>query len=230
MVSTRPKAELQTKPKVGLSGAGFRLIAGNSGGVRPATLPAMLDRQACERRVYRLAVLLTGNPNAATRVIEQVVDAQPDLRQLDSAHMDRLTVLRSREIRPARLVNDLVPDAIAAGLESLLPQQREAWVFSRVYQAPEREIARAMDCSVTATHRHLELADGRMAALRGPGGEDAAKVLLGYSMSLDIPGFYRTEQRRRRLSKTTIKAILIIGAVAALATVLYWWTRPLEGK
>ena len=55
----------------------------------------MLDREACERRVYRLAALLTGNPVAATRVIRAVVGAQPDLRALDDAHMDRLTVLRS---------------------------------------------------------------------------------------------------------------------------------------
>ena len=41
----------------------------------------MLDRAACERRVYRLATLLTGNPVAATKVITQVVDAQPDLRK-----------------------------------------------------------------------------------------------------------------------------------------------------
>src|SRR5262245_27370010 len=43
----------------------------------------MLDRESCERRVYRLATLLTGDPRAATAVIIRVVDAQPDLRRLD---------------------------------------------------------------------------------------------------------------------------------------------------
>ena len=47
----------------------------------------MLDRVSCERRVYRLAVMLTGNPTAATRVISEVVNSQPDLSTLDSAHM-----------------------------------------------------------------------------------------------------------------------------------------------
>src|SRR4051794_40768972 len=73
----------------------------------------MLDREGCERRVYRLATLLTGNPIAATQVIAQVVDAQPDLRQLDGAHMDRLTVLRSREINPSFLIHETVPAAVS---------------------------------------------------------------------------------------------------------------------
>ena len=60
-----------------------------------------MERPSCERRVYRLATLLTGDPVAATRVIESVVSAQPDLRRLDNAHLDRLTILRSREINPA---------------------------------------------------------------------------------------------------------------------------------
>src|SRR4030095_11058661 len=124
----------------------------------------MLDREACERRVYRLATLLTGNPIAATKVIAQVVDAQPDLRNLDSAHMDRLTVLRSREVKPAMLVHELAPPEMAEALANLTPQQREAWVFARVYHVPEREVARAMDCSVTATQRHLELAETALAA------------------------------------------------------------------
>ena len=76
----------------------------------------MLNREACERRVYRLATLLTGNPVAATRVIESVVDAQPDLRRLDNTHMDRLTVLRSRELTPGRLVVETVPPAAAEAL------------------------------------------------------------------------------------------------------------------
>jgi hypothetical protein len=67
----------------------------------------MADRESCERRVYRLATLLTGNPKLATGVITAVVDAQPDLRRLDSAHMDRLTVLRSREITTGRAAMQL---------------------------------------------------------------------------------------------------------------------------
>jgi len=191
----------------------------------------MLDREACERRVYRLATLLAGNPTAAAKVIAQVVDAQPDLRDLDSAHMDRLTVLRSREINPATLVHDLVPPRIAEALANLTPQQREAWVFARVYRSPEREMARAMDCSVTATMRHLDLADAAMsAALGAQEASSAASTLLSYSMSMDVPKFYRVERLRRRHARI---ALMWFGAAALallMAAAILWWARPFEGK
>jgi hypothetical protein len=86
-----------------------------------------MDRAACERRVYRLATLLSGDPRAAVRVIESVVDAQPDLRRLDAAHMDRLTVLRSREIRSTALAaGPGLPPRLGPLLAAIAPQQREA--------------------------------------------------------------------------------------------------------
>jgi len=172
----------------------------------------MRDREACERRVYRLAALLTGNPVAATRVIEAVVGAQPDLRALDNAHMDRLTVLRSREIASARLVGDTLPAAVATSLAALPPQQREAWVLSRVYELLPRETARAMDCSVTATARHLEQADALMGRALGGQTDQAAQALLSYALSLDVPAFYRQRQRRRR----RIRLILRIAGIVLL--------------
>jgi DNA-directed RNA polymerase specialized sigma24 family protein len=187
----------------------------------------MLDRNACERRVYRLATLLTGNPLAATKVIEQVVDAQPDLRGLDSAHMDRLTVLRSREIKAATLVSERISIATAEALASLTPQQREAWVLARVYHAPEREIARAMDCSLTATQRHLEIADEAMAQRLGADVESASAALLAFSLALDVPGFYRIEQRRRRHARLAMMIVIAAAAALIISAVLLWWGRPL---
>ena len=113
----------------------------------------MLNREACERRVYRLATLLTGNPVAATRVIESVVDAQPDLRRLDNTHMDRLTVLRSRELTPGRLVLETVPPAAAAALALLTSPQRAPWVFTHVSLLARRVPARGRHSPGTSTPR-----------------------------------------------------------------------------
>ena len=167
-----------------------------------------LDRSACERRVYRLATLLTGNPNAATKVIEAVVGAQPDLRRLDSDHLDRLTVLRSREVEPATIVSPDLPLALAEALASLPTQPREAWVLSRVYRLPERSMARSMDCSLTASHRHLVEASRVIAAATGGAAEQAAATLLAYSQGVGVPGFYRLGSRRRRLGRW-IKRVLV---------------------
>jgi hypothetical protein len=179
----------------------------------------MAEREACERRVYRLATLLTGNPVAATTVIGEVVDAQPDLRRLDSAHLDRLTVLRSREIPAATLVDDRVPGSIAAALAALSPQQREAWIFARVYRIDPREMARAMDCSVTATAAHLERAVSEFARRGGDPGE-AAETLLRYSLELDVPPFHRARMRRRRLQRRVVAAAVILAAAAAVVLVV----------
>lgn len=190
----------------------------------------MLDRAACERRVYRLAVLLTGDPVAATGVIAKVVGSQPDLAQLDSAHMDRLSVLRSREIRPAALVSDVVPPKTAEALAGLTAQQREAWVFARVYQTPPREMSRAMDCSSTAADRHLQLADAAMRRALGGDADAAAQRFREYSMTLDVPAFYREAQRRRRHMRLAVR--LAIAAVIALllGALAVWWSRPFDGR
>jgi hypothetical protein len=183
----------------------------------------MLKREACERRVYRLATLLTGDPVAATRVIEAVVDAQPDLRKLDNARMDRLTVLRSREITPATLVAEGVGPRVTTALSRLGFQHREAWVFTRVYQLTPREAARAMDCSVTAMNRHLQMADSAMRGALGDQVTDAAERLLRYTMSLDVPAFYRARKRRRRWLRGALWALagaVVIAALAVAGTIL----------
>ncbi|MGI9014595.1 MAG: hypothetical protein ACR2GY_10150 [Phycisphaerales bacterium] len=175
----------------------------------------MVDRASCERRVYRLAVLLSGNPNAAGAVIRSVLGAQPDLRKLDSSHLDRLTVLRSREVKPAAIMSDAVPLAVAAALAGLTAQQREAWVFHHVYRLPEREMAKAMDCSMHAISMHLQAAEEHMAkVLGGPQqAHSSAKALLAYTLSLDVPKFYRTAMRSaarmRRIMRWALIAIIV---------------------
>lgn len=177
-----------------------------------------MDRAACERRVYRLATLLTGNPKLATGVITAVVDAQPDVSRLDGPHMDRLTVLRSREIRSGVLhVAPDVPRGVSEALADLPEQQREAWVFARVYRMDLREMARAMDCSTSATAMHLQLADQVMAERLGvAAAAEAPAQLLAFTLDLDVPAFYRSARRTR---KTVKWIVILVGIIVILVAV-----------
>lgn len=182
-----------------------------------------MDRNACQRRVYRLATLLTGNPNSATRVISAVVDAQPDLESVDSAHLDRLTVLRSREIRAGTIADDRLPREAATVLASLDQQPREAWVFSRVYRMPPREGARAMDCSVRAFQMHLDSAD-RAVESRTDESDRLAQQIRAFQLQLDVPVFHRQQLARRRwirLSRRLIIAAVIVAMLIGGAIVLW---------
>lgn len=54
--------------------------------------------EACERRAWRLAALLSGDSVRAERIVAQALDAQPDPTLLPDARLDRLVILRAREI------------------------------------------------------------------------------------------------------------------------------------
>jgi hypothetical protein len=174
-----------------------------------------LLRHACERRVYRLALLLTGSPSAACTVTERVVAARPDLRVLDSAHMDRLTILRCRETPPAAIVDPDVPPRLAEAISSLRSQPREAWVLREVYALPLREISRAMDCSTTALRRHLEEAQAHVREALGAGAVEAPAALARFSGRLELPRLLRRRLRRRRQRRLLLLVIAV--ATAALA-------------
>lgn len=190
--------------------------------------PMKLNRAACERRAYRLATLLTGDPVAAMDVVEAMVRAQPDLRVLDTARLDRLTVLRSREITPGtpgRLPADVLGADAAGALDSLATQPREAWLLARTYGLSPRETARAMDCSVTATARHVERADDVMARMLG--GSDgpcrgvvgAIEALRVYSGSLALPPLYLARQRRRRRRRQLLAMVLLVATALAVMAI-----------
>ena len=185
----------------------------------------MLDRSACERRVYRLATVLTGDPSAALRVIEQVVGVQPDLRRLETSRLDRLTILRSREQRTRRLGAG-VPERLAAALSALTAQQREAWVLTFVYQVAEREAAKAMDCSVQAYEVHLKKAEGRMREA-GMHTKAAAMAVLRYSLELEVPGFYRENLKKRRRWRVAMISLVLLIGLAALATAVWVFAQIL---
>ncbi len=185
----------------------------------------MAERDACERRVYRLALLLTGDPDASERVVAAVVDAQPDLDRLDSAHLDRLTVLRARERRGRRRDHAAFPDRVGRALLRLPRQVREAWIFTRVYRTPDRAAAKATDCSVTALRRHVEQADRMMAKALGGDADAVAAQILQHSMRIDLPPGARARRAAHRRRRRLTKAGLGLAAVIALAGAAWWaWT------
>ncbi len=191
----------------------------------------MVQRDALERRIYRLALLLTGDRDGAVAVIDEVLRSRADLSALDSAHLDRLTVLRSREMRPDRrgavgaMVQDGVAAPVAAALDALAVQQREAWALHRVYCVPIRETSRAMDCSTAAVQRHLDAAEAAMVARLGfEGAEAAALELRAYSLTLDVPPFYRRRRTLRRRRRRALVVLLAIAAAGMGAAVYRWAT------
>ncbi len=190
-----------------------------------------LQRRGIERRVHRLATLLTGDPGRAAAVVDAVLDAQPDPRRLDSARLDRLTILRCRELarsngvgEGATLVAEGVPTRLTEALGRMPAQQREAWVLTRVYRLPERESARAMDCSVTALRRHVERADGRVATAFGapkeaPAGvESALEALRRWTSHQELPD----DWIRRRRGREQRSRIGLLVAIAAGILALLW--------
>lgn len=181
-----------------------------------------MERSACERRVYRLATLLTGSPRAAVAIVESVVDAQPDLGALDSAHLDRLTVLRSRESAAAALALDGAPRRLADALAELPFQAREAWIFRRLYRVEDREAARAMDCSVTAADRHLERADIELTETLGSEPDAAIEAFRRYTLTLDLPGPVRRRRRMRDRQRRALWLIVLAGVALGAIAGLLW--------
>lgn len=177
----------------------------------------VLDREACERRAYRLAVLLTGHRLAATRVIDAVTDAQPRPERLDGVRLDRLTVLHARELEPAMLVDAGLPPRAAAALADLPEQAREAWVLRRVFLEEERDAARAMDCSRSAHARHLEAADAAL-------GAEAARAFREWIVRIAVPSHFHQHRRVRRIVRRHGRRLLLVAVVvlAGAALVVAW--------
>jgi hypothetical protein len=189
----------------------------------------MVSRDALERRIFRLALLLTGREDGALRVLERVLGDNPDLRSVDGVHLDRMTILRSREVIGGRSVTDDgtmirgVPRTWSAAFWAMPEQSREAWVLTRVYKTPARTMARSMDCSTTATARHLERADADLHDAMGAGMDAFIDTVLEFSMQADVPPVYReriVSRRRRRQRLIVIVALIGVVGMAVLVAVM----------
>ncbi len=88
---------------------------------------------------------------------------------------------------------------------------------------PIRETARAMDCSVTATQRHLARARGIMAQRLGGAAETAPPSVLTCSMALDVPALFREARCRRSARRRRLRAGALLLVVLAIIALVVWW-------
>lgn len=171
-----------------------------------------------EARVWRLAFLLTSDPDAAARLAARLPRLQPDFATLEPARLDRLVIQTARTMpRPAHTA-DRTPRHISTlqhALASLPPQQREAWVLSRVDTVDDLWMSRAMDCSKTAARSHLAAADAALHATLGDDLPTALDALRAQADAVDPAPLI--VEARAELRRSHRRRLAIAGLIAFLA-------------
>ncbi|MCC6659647.1 MAG: hypothetical protein IT437_02050 [Phycisphaerales bacterium] len=185
--------------------------------------------QGYERRIWRLAFLLTGDAERAAGVIETVLRDQPHPEGVDAGRLDRLIILHAREV-PRGTVPAVGMGAEAArgmGVLLALPQQpREAWVLTRLDGLDELRVSRAMDCSRTAVARHLKAADEQMGHRLGDALNRCVAALRREADAIDPAPLIAAalEKRRKdRLGRALVVGGITLIVVAAAAIVALRW-------
>ena len=187
------------------------------------------QREAFERRCWRLALLLTGNDDDASRTLDAVARTARDLAHVDAVRLDRLTVLHAREVvarkRRTPPSDEIRPpdgpgaDALRA-LGAMKPQAREAWVLARVDELDPVHVARAMDASRTASGHFLEAAEAHLREQLGDRLDEGARRLAAWAADFDPDPWlilHREHIRRRRKTKLIAAGV---GAGVVIVAVL----------
>lgn len=185
-------------------------------------------RQALERRVWRLAFLLTGNREGAAALVDRILDAQSDLDALEPARLDRLVILQARELMGVAVPPPLshppaAAEAISKGLaaaHSLSAQPREAWILARVDLVDELWMSRAMDCSRTAARTHLAAADENMRARLGEGYERTIAALRSFADGLDPGPIIAANRLGRKKARVRRRTAVAVGAAIVILAVM----------
>jgi hypothetical protein len=196
-------------------------------------------RAAYERRVWRLAYLLSGDPAGAALLVDRVIRDQPDFAALEPARLDRVVIQHARELPRARTAILPIPLTSATpaaesparkaldAVLSLSEQPREVWVLARVDELDELHFSRAMDCSRTASRNHLAAADDHMAKSLSTSAAEAAATLRAFADGLDpapIIQSYREHARKRRLRLAAYFAgAMLVGLLIISLALLQGW-------
>jgi len=175
-----------------------------------------------ERRIWRLAFLLTGNPDRAADLIGAVLRDQPKPGSVEPARLDRTIILHAREVRQPPGVTVHMSEAATRAMKVLLAipgQPREAWVLTRLDDLDELRVSRAMDCSKTAAARHLKAADEQMRHRLGPHLEAGIAALKREADAIDPGPLIEVAAERRRKERLG-KALIAGGVGVAVAAAL----------
>ena len=122
-----------------------------------------MDREdALQRRVIRLALLLTAEPSRAADALAIILSTNPDILRIGESRIDRMIVQHARgELAPQPTSASDIPLETVVSLteparrlwdacRTLETQPREAWILRDLEEMDEIPTARAMDCSRTA--------------------------------------------------------------------------------
>jgi hypothetical protein len=184
-------------------------------------------RVALERRVWRLAFLLTGDQEGAAALVDRILDAQSNLDALEPARLDRLVIQQAREMMGVRVPPPLshapaAAEAIAKGLaaaHALSAQPREAWILSRIDMVDDLWMSRAMDCSKTAARQHLQGGEDTMRNRLGDDYDAVVRALRSFADGLDpgpVIAANRAARKKARLRRRTA-VFIVVGLVVMLA-------------
>src|ERR1043165_2140662 len=125
-----------------------------------------------ERRIWRLAYILTGDSAGAAALVDRVLRTRPDAVALEPARLDRLIIQQARELPRGRITPPAgvdPPEQALAVVLAMPEQPREAWVLTHLDGLDELHVSRAMDCSRTAARNHLNAAEQTARARLGEG-------------------------------------------------------------
>lgn len=199
------------------------------------------QRAARLRRVWRLALLLSGDVGQAA-MLYRAVGGSTRIETVDAVRLDRLVVLEHRERQSAdaddAATDEVEPETASrdghidesgkrltageayAALERATAQGRLAWLLRRVEGMAEVEAARAMDCSKTALNTHLQRAEATLSGI-GADGQAMAEAIGRWvdSAASGCPADPRIAQRRAR--RRRLLGVLI--AIAAAAGAVGIW-------
>lgn len=205
----------------------------------------MESREAYERRVWRVGLLLTDDSASAEAILAEVVGVQPALEKVGETRLDRMVVQASREegLAPERGASlgevvglDDEAAAVWGAVRDLNPQSREAWVFRELEGLDPIRAAGAMDCSRTAIEEvHLAGACRVLEARLGEGlgaGVESLRAALG---RLEESGAMRgaleraAENRERAVGRRRLVSGIRLAVLLGCFAIMVWVLMDLLG-